>query len=382
MNKPLTRRAREYFEVLDSLREEGYVTHEELQLLDAKKQAETSRMTARLIEDTLLERGFSKGSPNEQKRYRLLWMQERGIVAELENPQMRLIEDDPIVGAAIAVRRQLQNDADKLIADIQKKAKEKITEISTKYSDLQKQFTALQEKYSDLIQENEERKGKLAKTEADLSKTIKDKAEVETTLRDKERDFAQKKTDFENGIATQKSKNEELVVANEKYIEVLKTKHKDEISTIKEYAEKRRHDHIIEIDNLKTDKKKLENELEKIKHTIIQITQNNAELTQLSKRLEEEVKHLRAENNTISNERRSIENSLAGTKGEFKQLQSLFNDQKADYLVIQEQLLGYKEKVGRLEEQLQQTKNELDSIRDEQNKQNKQSKQNEKNKRK
>jgi len=377
--KPLTRRAREYFEVLDSLREEGYVTHEELQLLDAKKQAETPRMTARLIEDALLEKGFSKGSPNEQKKYRLLWMQERGIVAELENPQMRLIEDDPIVGAAIAVRRQLQNDADKLIADVQKKAEEKITEISTKYSDLQKQFTTLQEKHSDLIKENEERKGKLAKIEAELSQTIKDKAYAEATLRDKERDFVQKKTDLENGIATQKSKNEELVIANEKYIEVLKTKHKDEISTIKEYAEKQRHDHIIEIDNLKIDKKKLENEFEKAKHSITQITHNNIELNQLSKRLEEEVKHLRAENNTLSSERRSVENSLAGAKGEVKQLQSLFNDQKTDYSAIQEQLLNYKEKVGRLEEQLQQTKNELDSVRGEQNKQNKQ---NEKNKRK
>ena len=82
MNKILTRRTQEYFEVLDDLHAKHYVTNEQWQTLSAKDQVNTLRMTSRAIEDALLEYGYSKGSPTEQKKYRLLWMQEIGIIAE------------------------------------------------------------------------------------------------------------------------------------------------------------------------------------------------------------------------------------------------------------------------------------------------------------
>ncbi len=65
MQKPLTRRAREYFEVFDALRAEGYLSYEEWQYIEPNDQKNHLRMTNVIIEDALLERCYSKGSASE-----------------------------------------------------------------------------------------------------------------------------------------------------------------------------------------------------------------------------------------------------------------------------------------------------------------------------
>lgn len=77
--QPLTRRAQEYFEVLDLLRKEGYLAHEEWVSASNEEVKQHQRMTNTVIEDALAKRGYSRGSPNELKKYRMQWMDARGI---------------------------------------------------------------------------------------------------------------------------------------------------------------------------------------------------------------------------------------------------------------------------------------------------------------
>jgi len=108
MNDFLTRRAKEYFEVLDGLQTKGYVISEQWQALDAHKQITASRMTNRVIEDALLAYGYSKGSPPEQKKYRLRWMKARGIATETA-PDNNL-KSDRILETVQALMQQLNDE--------------------------------------------------------------------------------------------------------------------------------------------------------------------------------------------------------------------------------------------------------------------------------
>lgn len=362
MSKVLTRRAREYFEILDLLREEGLVTHEEWMQLDAKQQSETPRMTVRTIEDALLEAGYSKGSSNEQKKYRLLWMQERGLIPEEKHSQTRLVQDDPLFGAAVAIRKQLQDEATRVISEEKRKTDEIVQEVNAKYSNLQTQLTSVHEKYSEVCKENTELKSKSEKTELELLQTLKNKVSLEAILEAKEKELFKEKENFENKSKEEKSKYDALVIQNKKEIDSLIQKHQDEVSTIKEYSERQRHDHVVEIENSRVAKKKLEADLEKARESAEKLTRTNIELTHLTKRLEDEITYLRNDYKSMKDKGRTIEREYAETKGELKQLQFLFNNQRSDYQKIQSNFIECKEQTGRLEEQLQQTKNELAKI--------------------
>lgn len=362
MNKVLTRRAREYFEVLDSLREEGYATYEEWQLLDPKKQAETPRMTVRTIEDALLEYGYSKGSSNEQKKYRILWMNERGILPEAENSQARLIQDDPIVGAATAIRKQLQDEAAKEIAEEKRKADEIVKEVNAKYSNLQTQLTNLNDKYSESLRENEALKNKLEKLEANLLSAIKDKIHLESDLEAKSRENLKDKVDHAKFIADEAIKSQELKKDNQDKIDSLTKRYQEDMSALKEINErheKQRHDYIVEIDNYKVQKINLEKEIGKFRELEQKLTRANIELTQHLRRLEDETDSLKKENKELGNKFHSIMEVSAGTKGELKQLQTLFSHQKEDYQNANKVISEQKERIGRLQEQLHQAKDEL-----------------------
>lgn len=363
MNKILTRRAKEYFEVLDGLRLEGYVTNEQWQSLSIQEQTNAPRMTSRTIEDALLEHSYSKGSPSEQKKYRLLWMKERGIASELSgNTQARDLESDPIFGAVSAIRKQLNDEANLLIEEAAKKADEKVAEINTKYSNLQTQLANLQGKYNELAVLHDELKNKAKSVESDLLQIIKDKARAEATLKSEQEGFLKDRGQFESDIAELKDKHNSLVKSHEKYIESLHAQYKGEISLIKEYSERQRHSHIAEIDNLKVAKSKLEKELDKTKDTEQKLTHTNIDLARQLKRQEEETKHFQKENVTLVTDLRNNDKVFAETKGELKQLQISLSNQKEDYQNANKQLLDYKERVGRLEEQLQQAKTELANI--------------------
>lgn len=108
MSNVLTRRAKEYFEVLDSLQAKGYVTSEQWQMLETHKQITAARMTNRVIEDTLLAYGYSKGSPPEQKKYRLRWMMARGLATEIV-PDNNL-KSDRILDAVQVLMQQLNDE--------------------------------------------------------------------------------------------------------------------------------------------------------------------------------------------------------------------------------------------------------------------------------
>lgn len=123
MNKTLTRRAKEYFEVLDELRSKGYITNEEWQLLSVQEQESSLRMTNRIIEDSLLEHGYSKGLPTEQKKYRHLWMQERGVDPKAtKETKSKILESDPILSAVTALKKQLNDEARVRVEEANQKA--------------------------------------------------------------------------------------------------------------------------------------------------------------------------------------------------------------------------------------------------------------------
>lgn len=354
MNKALTRRAKEYFEVLDELHSKGYVGNEQWQFLSAQEQENTLRMTNRVIEDNLLKNDYSKGSPNEQKKYRILWMKERGI--DYESVKNRNLESDPIFSAVSALRKQLNDEAKLRIEEATKRSDEKIVEADDKSLNLQAKLVDMHEKCNELAATHNEVKKKVRTLETDLLQAVKEKVAAEAESRYKEEAFLKSQNQFEDDIASLKDKYDDLVESSEKYSESLHSKYKGEISIIREYCEKQRHDHMLEIENSKVARNKLEKELDKVKDSEKKCIRINIEVTQQLKRSEKEVKHLQKENSILIANLRSSESALAENKGEFKQLKILLNNQKEDSKSINKQLLDYKESVGRLEEQLQHAK--------------------------
>ena len=110
MDKPLTRRAREYYEVFDELYEDRYVPHEIWQTLNKDQQESQAKMTVRLVEDVLVEHGYSKGCSNEQKKYRTRWLQDRGLT-DIGNLGVESAKSDPIVGAVEAFKKRIEKEA-------------------------------------------------------------------------------------------------------------------------------------------------------------------------------------------------------------------------------------------------------------------------------
>ncbi len=370
MNKILTRRGQEYFEVLDSLHSKGYVTSERWHLLSVKEQENTPRMTSRVIEDTLLEHGYSKGSPTEQKRYRLLWMKERGItdgsIGDDKEDQIKNLEADPIFSAVTALRKHLHDEANLMIEEAVKKAEKKVTEVNTKNSELETKLSNLQDKYNEFAIVHNELKSKAEKLESDLLNAVREKTHFEATLKAEQESFLKDKCQFETDLKNLHDKLNNLSKEKTKEIENLHVKYKEEISLIKEYSERQRHDHITEIENLKVAKNRLEKELDKVKDSEQRVRRFNDELGQQLKKTEEDNKNFQKESSLASINLRNTEGSLLEAKGELKQLRILLADQKMEYQNANKQLLDYKEKVGRLEEQLQQAKIEL--LKEENNK--------------
>lgn len=372
MNKILTRRGQEYFEVLDSLHSKGYVTSERWHSLSVKEQENTLRMTSRVIEDTLLEHGYSKGSPTEQKRYRLLWMKERGMtdgtIGNNKEDQIKNLEADPIFSAVTALRKQLQDEANLVIEETTKKAEQRVTEINTKNSELENKLVNLQDKYNEFTIVHNEIKNKADKLESELLDAIRAKTHFETALKAEQAGFLKDKSQFEIDLENLRDKHNNLDKEKTKEFENLHVKYKEEISLIKEYSERQRHDHIAEIENLKVAKNRLEKELDKFKDSEQKVKRSNDELRQQLKRLDGDNKHLHKENSLSSISLRNTEGLLLEAKGELKQLHIMLTDQKMDYQNTSRQLLDYKERVGRLEEQLQQVKIELLKEKDNKNK--------------
>lgn len=363
MNKILTRRGQEYFEVLDSLYSKGYVTNERWHLLNIKEQENTPRMTSRVIEDALLEHGYSKGSPTEQKRYRLLWMKERGmasgLIGENKEDQIKNLESDPVFSAVTALRKQLRDEANLVIEEATKKAEQKVTEINTKNSELETKLYNLQDKYNEFTVIHNELKNKANKLGNDLLEAIKEKTHFETTLKAEQANFLKDKSQFETDLKDLRNKYDNLYKDKTKEIEDLHTKYKEEVSLIKEYSERQRHDHIAEIENLKVANNKLDKQVEKITLLEQKANNTNTELKQRIKTLEGELDFSSKIHSDLTRKFHASETALAETKGELKQLQISLNEYKNNFQENQKQLLDYKEKVGRLEEQLQQARLEL-----------------------
>lgn len=86
MSELRTRRANEYFEVFDELHDDGYVTHEEWLSLPVEKRELVVKMTNQIIADALVEKGHSRGSPNELLKYRKRWLTARGVLEDQVRP--------------------------------------------------------------------------------------------------------------------------------------------------------------------------------------------------------------------------------------------------------------------------------------------------------
>ena len=112
MNESLTRRAQEYFEVFDELHAEGYVSHEEWMATPLKERESIAKMTNHMIQDLLVEKGYSRGSPNELLKYRKRWLQKRGILESQGMQQPQSASDDPIYQVFETVRQKFEKEAE------------------------------------------------------------------------------------------------------------------------------------------------------------------------------------------------------------------------------------------------------------------------------
>lgn len=351
MNKPLPRRAKEYFEVLDSLRAQGFVTHEEWLNLIPKEQASIPKMTARVIEDALIEHNYSKGCSNEQKKYRTLWLEERGIGSDSKEIVART--SDPILGAVEVFRTQLRKEekkrADREIEKAVSKAQQAIesyNRVIIELKDKMTQFDSLQQAH--------------LKLNHDHQKLSDERQHVKQLLANTEIKLEANEKNFRDKAKKQKEHHEEIMELNKQTIKHLRAdlvslneKQVTEIKAIKQSSEDLRHRLVVEIEGLKEANKKSDRE----NHRLVGANQQCQETI---KDLRNQAKTLQSEKTRLQNELKTANTNLheavkrhVALSTKLREMEEKCSTQRKDFDKVQNALLMEKEKSGNLEGQLQ-----------------------------
>jgi len=192
MQKNPTRRAKEYFEILDELRQEGFLTHEEWRLLPPNEQLSRSKMTNRIIEDALIDHGYSKGSPNELKKYRELWILERDIVLSVDHADIKFdITSDPILSAVDHFRKKIVSEAEEKTHQEILKLKNELEIVKSQYFEKCDIFQEVSDKYSQVQHLSEDLQSQCGMLQKQLENELKMRELAEKRFNDADNSYNQ-----------------------------------------------------------------------------------------------------------------------------------------------------------------------------------------------
>ena len=347
---PKSRREREVWEACDELWEE--LQEEGLSI---------SELTGERLKSKLVDLGYKRGNQGQIYQYRNSWQLSRGIE---ENDDLMLEErnaflSEKVQKAVDLLFKEIQAEADAKITRSKDELEVKLKEYSNKYDVIKKENEVLLNKLDEALQGLDA----IKQTSTELSSRLsKEKHEHEITkekLNNTEANYSQLKINSEKSERLLNERNEKDKKEAQNQMDGLVDALKKDMSALKEQSENKRHQYIAEIENLKVANNKLDRQLEKVTLLEQKTSNINIELKQRIKNLENELGQAHKTHSDLIQKSHTTEKIFAETKGELKQLQILLANQKEDYQNANKQLLDYKERVGRLEEQLQQAKMEL-----------------------
>lgn len=347
MSKLLTRRAREYYEVFDELYEDGYVPHEIWQTLSKEKQESQAKMTIRIVEDSLVEHGYSKGCSNEQKKYRTCWLQDRGLT-DLENLNVDSAKSDPIVGAVEAFKKRIEKEA-------HEKADQSIQSMQTQLNKIKEEYSNLKQEHQVVLNErnlaiDDAKKLNYANKslENDVVKFKKDCSNLESNLNKEKADHAESiKKEQEHRERLIKSKNDaldRLTESNNKH----RDDYKQSVSELKEQSEQQRHAFIARIDALNTENQKLSKSLHKAEMSEQKANDQCQVLQKQLNQLKNTYNDLNKDFKQKTDLLLKSEKQAAKLESKAIELESIVADEKAEKQKIQEKLLEAQKELGKL----------------------------------
>jgi chromosome segregation ATPase len=359
--KPLTRRAREYCEVLDKLRDEGYLTYEEWEAVSPKIQEEKTRLTSRQLEDEMMAAGYSKGSPQEQKKYRQLWLKERGIL-EGNELQMGHVTSDPILSAVETFKKRLEKDANERAENAIQAAQIKVKKADEKHKILEEEYYGLNQERDSLQNEL----SKLKRTQAYLEKTHgtleKNYESLEKQLKEDNKNYKEHKEKEQKHHKEMMDEKDKTI--NQLRVDLQKTKQeaKQDISDIKESAEKQRHQFIVDIQVLRDENNKLQKQTHKLELNLQKMTTQAQIKEQQRKQLQQSYETLSKEYKVKSKESLEKDKKLSALQVANRMLEETKTQYKNDLEKAQKNHADAKEKIGYLLNDLEDKKRQLYNI--------------------
>lgn len=347
---PKSRREREVWEACDELWEE--LQEEGLSI---------SELTGERLKSKLVDLGYKRGNQGQIYQYRNSWQLSRGIgeSEDLILEERNAFLSEKVQKAVDLLFKEIQAEADAKIIRSKDELEVKLKEYGNKCDVIKKENEVFRNKLDEAIQELNVVKQTNTELASQLSKEKHEHEITKERLNNIEVNYNQLKVNSEKSERLLNERNEKDKKEAQNKMDGLVDAHKKDMSALKEQSENKRHQYIAEIENLKVANNKLDRQLEKVTLLEQKTSNINNELKHRVKSLENELGQAHKTHNDLIQKSHDAEKIFAETKGELKQLQILLNNQKEDYQNANKQLLDYKERVGRLEEQLQQAKMEL-----------------------
>jgi len=358
-----TRRAKEYFEVFDELRDEGYIAHEEWVTTPVEKRELVSKMTNQIIADALFEKGYSRGSPNELLKYRRRWLNNRGFLEEQGIQQEISRDNDPIVGAVEAFKKRIEKEA-------HEKAEQAIQSMQLQLNNIKEEYANLKQEHQTVLNERnlatsdlKELKNINKSLENEGIKLKKDFSSLESSFNTAEKKHAEYKEEKEQHHVRMMQAKDDSINHLTKDIDQFRSDYKQNLSDSKEQSEKQRHDFIAKIDGLTVENQKLSKTLHKSEmveqkandqHQILQKQLNQFKTTYND--LNKDFKH-KADLLLKS------EKQISALDSKVNELKSIIVDEKAQKQVFHEKLLNTQKDIGRLTTENNELKRQIERVK-------------------
>ena len=356
MQKILTRRAKEYFEVLDELRQEGFITHEEWQVLPTNDQLTKSKMTNRIIEDALIDHNYSKGSPNELKKYRQLWMQERDISPEINELNQNIdIQSDPILSAVDHFRKKIYSEAEQKTQNELNKLQDELDLVKKHYFEKSKEYQEVTDDCERLAKINDDLKSQCQNIDQIFHNELKKREIAEKRFEDADKNYNSLLDVNHQMLGHLASHDIEMEEQFNQSINTIISEKKSELTDLTQFFEKQLQDHLLIIEQTSSENGLLKGENEKLSGELLL----NAEwLKKLQKReldFENVLKEHEKEFKTLEDANKKLENEMVFVTVESIHLKTLAEECKNQRNTANELSREIIQKFGRLGEKVQQT---------------------------
>ena len=362
MNESLTRRAQEYFEVFDELHAEGYVSHEEWMATPLKERESIAKMTNHMIQDLLVEKGYSRGSPNELLKYRKRWLQKRGILESQIGQKDKPASDDPIYQMVESVRLKLEKEAEDKVDEAKQTADQKVNEANERYEDIKKELLLTRKTLDALQADHRSMKEENRAFTSTLKESEKKNTAFETQLTGLEKSSAEL-------LKKEKTHHEEMMQNKDNTIKRLeddlhksREDYKSQLSDLKQQSEDQRHQLIVEVRSYKDKSQKLEKECHQLQLAEQRLKSQYQSLEKQSKQLKATYDMLNQDYKKKATEFLESEKERTALKTKLAALENKLLDEKHEREIAHNKLLSAQAHFGKLEGIVEEQKRRIEYL--------------------